>query len=99
MNFIILLFIIFYILAFYFTILDIKILTILNKNNIKANYFNTFFSYNLFLEFIKSNKVEDSLRGKYIRLYKKAIWTKRLCLLLLLSLFILMPLLSALKLW
>ena len=56
-------------------------------------------SYNLFLEFIKSNKVEDLLRGKYIRLYKKAIWTKRLCLLLLLSLFILMPLLSALKLW
>ncbi len=68
------------ILFFYLIILDVNILAILKENKIKANHFSIYFSYRIFKDFIEKNEFEDSVRMKYIRLYKKAIWTKRILL-------------------
>ena len=68
------------ILFFYLIILDLNILAILKENKIKANHFSIYFSYRIFKDFIEKNEFEDSVRMKYIKLYKKAIWTKRILL-------------------
>ena len=68
------------ILFFYLIILDVNILAILKGNKIKANHFSIYFSYRIFKDFIEKNEFEDSVRMKYIKLYKKAIWTKRILL-------------------
>ena len=68
------------ILFCYLIILNLNILAILNENKIKANHFSIYFSYRIFKDFIEKNEFEDSVRMKYIRLYKKAIWTKRILL-------------------
>ena len=68
------------ILFFYLIILDVNILAILKENKIKANHFSIYFSYRIFKDFIEKNEFEDSVRMKYIKLYKKAIWTKRILL-------------------
>ncbi|MBO7623692.1 MAG: hypothetical protein J6S82_00085, partial [Bacteroidales bacterium] len=78
------------ILFFYLIILDVNILAILKENKIKANHFSIYFSYRIFKYFIEKNEFEDSVRMKYIKLYKKAIWTKRILLYGVLS-FILFP--------
>ena len=78
------------ILFFYLIILELNILAILNENKIKANHFSLYFSYRIFKDFIEKNEFADSVRMKYIRLYKKAIWTKRILLYGVLS-FILFP--------
>lgn len=78
------------IIFFYLIILDVNILAILKDNKIKANHFSIYFSYRIFKDFIEKNEFEDSVRMKYIRLYKKAIWTKRILLYGVLS-FILFP--------
>ena len=62
------------ILFFYLIILDVNILAILKENKIKANHFSIYFSYRIFKDFIEKNEFEDSVRMKYIKLYKKAIW-------------------------
>ena len=78
------------IIFFYLIILDVNILAILKDNKIKANHFSIYFSYRIFKDFIEKNEFEDSVRMKYIKLYKKAIWTKRILLYGVLS-FILFP--------
>ncbi len=84
------------ILFFYLIILDSKIVAILNENKIKANHFSIYFSYRIFKEFIETNEFEDFVRMKYIRLYKKAIWTKRILLCYVLCFILLPPIITIL---
>lgn len=68
------------ILSFYLMALGYTMRAILDKNKIKTNYFSFYWSFKLFKDFIEENEFEDSVRMKYVRLYKKAIWTKRILL-------------------
>ncbi len=78
------------ILSSYISVLIYKMSAILDKHKIKTHYFSFYWSFKLFKDFIEKNEFEDSVRMKYIRLYKKAIWTKRILLYGVLS-FILFP--------
>ncbi len=69
------------ILGVYSTILGYTMRTILYEHKIKTNCFSFYWSYKLFKDFIEENEFKDSVRMEYIRLYKNAIWTKRILLL------------------
>ena len=51
----------------------------MNENKIKANHFSLYFSYRIFKDFIEKNEFADSVRMKYIRLYKKQFGQKEYC--------------------
>lgn len=73
-----------------------QIVNVLNSESIPSNISEVYFSYDKFRKFIETfNDNEKKL--KYTNLYKKAVWTKRIGILIIISLFILLPLLSALN--
>lgn len=68
------------ILGVYSTILGYTMRTILYEHKIKTNCFSFYWSFKLFKDFIEKNEFEDSVKMKYIKLYKKAIWVKKIVL-------------------
>lgn len=68
------------ILSSYISVLIYKMSAILDKHKIKTHYFSFYWSFKLFKDFIEKNEFEDSVKMKYIKLYKKAIWVKRIVL-------------------
>jgi len=59
-----------------------QMVNILNKEGIPSCFFEFMFSYNKFKKFIETCNDEDK-KNEYTKLYKKALWSRRVPLLLL----------------
>lgn len=77
------------------TIYLFKVINVLNKEGIPSNMFDFMFSYNKFKKFVDNCTVEK--KSFYTNLYKKALWFKRIPILLFICLLMLVYILSALK--
>ena len=65
-----------------------KMVNILNKERIPTNSFEFIFSYDKFRKFIETCNGDEKI--KYIKLYKKSLWFKRIPILLFLCIIIFM---------
>jgi hypothetical protein len=73
-------FVLFFIIIIYLNSLHGTMVRILNEQNKDINYFDLYFSYRLFREFIDNMEINNSKKKEYESIYKHALWIKRIML-------------------
>jgi len=85
-NIIMILFVLFVIMILFQCVLKNEIIKIMRKNGEKINFWDLYYSFNLFKNFIDNNELIK--KNEYIKLYKIAIYTKRIIIIYFISLII-----------
>lgn len=80
------LFVLFVIMILFQCVLKNEIIKIMRKNGEKINFWDLYYSFNLFKNFIDNNELIK--KNEYIKLYKIAIYTKRIIIIYFISLII-----------
>lgn len=72
-----------------------QVVNVLNKEGVSSNVFEFYFSYDKFKKFIKTCNGDKKI--KYTKLYKRAVWSKRIPILLFICLLVFVYFLFALR--